>query len=544
MEVLRQSAAPTGAEPIPATGSSRRADVLATMFDLHYAALVRTAWLLGDDPATAEDVVLEAFTSLHGRRHALSESNDVHRYLRSRVLDGGRSRRRSRRHGRSRDLVAAGERRPGGDAADDAWDDALVMRVLDSLPPRRRQVLVMRFHLDMLDPEVADELGIGLRSAVHERMCGLDAVARALEVEQPTTRPDVEALVRVTLERQADTLTVDANAGAKRLQRELRARRPGRRLRLGLAAVVTVLLAGWLWGPWSQRPPAPPAPSPTPATSATTLAFGWPYVTNVTTGAVTAVPRTLLPGGYVWGTTMAFASAAGPVAVGTCQLTPLGCVGDSSSLVITLTDTGERALVAVPEATAVAGVSWAPGGRHLVYQLTEWPQGIGDLYAYDVVTRRSTRVTDIRLEAAFWWQIQWSATSKGTVLHDLPTDWRSSAGWNVWEVPIGGGAASLRVSDARAPESLPDGRIAYVVPRRGTADGSAVAIAERDGSRRTVARAEVGIADVTASPDGTRLDYSDAGRTWVVDLAGGEPRRAADGSVIQWVDDETLLIVP
>lgn len=56
------------AEPVP----DRRATVTA-LFDLHYVRLVGLARLLVDDRETAEDIVMEAFTSLHRRWHTLRE---------------------------------------------------------------------------------------------------------------------------------------------------------------------------------------------------------------------------------------------------------------------------------------------------------------------------------------------------------------------------------------------------------------------------------------------------------------------------------------
>jgi hypothetical protein len=179
-----------------------------------------------------------------------------------------------------------------------------------------------------------------------------------------------------------------------------------------------------------------------------------------------------------------------------------------------------------------------------VYQLSEMPNGIGELYAYDLAAGRSTRITDIPMESAWWWSLTWTVTSDGTVLHDRPTTDASSAGWDVWQVPIGGGPATILLRDARAPEAMPDGRVAFVVPREGTWEGSAVAIAERDGSRRTLATATSGIGRVISSPDARRLAYNDADRTWVIDLATGEKRDVAAGWAAQWVDEETLLILP
>lgn len=359
-----------------------------------------------------------------------------------------------------------------------------------------------------------------------------------------TPHPDLAAIVHAALEQEAQAMTIDTPSAANRLNRELETRRRNPATTAGLvAAAIIALLALAFWSPWSPKGTQPAGPGPASSPSALSDAPQWPHELNLSTGAVTEVPRTWLPDGYEFGTTLAISPDGERVAVGACLLEPRGCDGESTLSVVSV-DTGARTPVSVPPGGGVPGSTWAPDGRHLVYQLSEMPNGIGELYAYDIATGRSTRLTDIPIESASWWSLTWSVTSDGTVLHDRPTTGWSSAGWNVWQVPVGGGAATIRLRDARAPEAMPDGRIAFVVPREGTWEGSAVAIAERDGSLRTVATAASGIGRVISSPDSRRLAYTDGDRTWVIDLATGEKRDVAAGAAAQWVDEETLLILP
>jgi len=358
-----------------------------------------------------------------------------------------------------------------------------------------------------------------------------------------TTRPELEAIVRAALVKEAEAMTIDTSSGADRLDRELQTRRRSRFALVALAvAAVAAVLAVWVWAPWSPRTAPPAVPGPTSSPSAPASASDWPYRLDVASGVETAVPRTWLPSGYGFGTSLAISPDGKRVAVGTCTLQPQGCSGDSSLVI--LSDTGDRTPVPLSTYGAVPASTWSSEGSHLVYQQSETPNGIGELYSYDVTTGDNARITDIPLERAHWWSLVWSVTPDGKVLYDLPTNGQKAAGWDVWQVPIEGGAATIRMRNARAPEALPDGRIAYVVPRDGTWEGSAVAVVDQNGSRRTLANARTGISWVRSSPDGTRLAYVDGDSTWVVDLATGTERRVADGTATQWVDDQSLLILP
>lgn len=358
-----------------------------------------------------------------------------------------------------------------------------------------------------------------------------------------TTRPDLEAIVHDALEQEAQAMTIDTSSGADRLHRELHTQRRSRTTTVALAvAAVLAVLALWLWSPWTGTTPPAAGPPPTPRPSAASIPSDWPYKLDVATGAKTAVPKALLPDGYQFGTTLAFSPDGTQVAVGTCRLRPPGCYGDSS-LVIS-SGTAERTSVPISTDGAVPASTWAPDGRRIVYQVSVNPNGIGELFTYDVAARSTKQITGIPLDRATWWSLVWSITADGEVLYDLPRGSMSSTGWDVWQVPIDGGASVLRLRNARAPEALPDGRIAYVVPREGTWAGSALAIVDQNGSRRTLATAENGISWVRSSPDGTRLAYVDGDSTWVIDLDTGAQRVVVEGTATQWLDNGTLLILP
>jgi RNA polymerase sigma-70 factor (sigma-E family) len=155
---------------------------VTALFDLYYAQLVAAARLLLDDRETAEDVVMEAFTSLHRRWQTLRDPADAHRYLRSSVLNGARSQLRRRRVRRLHEGEPASEVPSREDVASAGSNRAALMGLMRALPARQRQVLVMRFYLDMSEAEVAEQLGIGTGSVKQHSARGLGALARALEV--------------------------------------------------------------------------------------------------------------------------------------------------------------------------------------------------------------------------------------------------------------------------------------------------------------------------------------------------------------------------
>lgn len=165
------------------TGSDdgARASV-AALFDLHYVELVATARFLVDDRETAEDVVMEAFLSLHRHWSSLRNPNDAHRYLRSSVLNGSRSQLRRRMVRRRHEGAGAEDLASLEDVAAHGADHTTFVEALRGLPTRQREVLVLRYYLGMQEHEVAQQLGIGTGSVKQHSSRGLAALAHLLEV--------------------------------------------------------------------------------------------------------------------------------------------------------------------------------------------------------------------------------------------------------------------------------------------------------------------------------------------------------------------------
>jgi RNA polymerase sigma-70 factor (sigma-E family) len=169
----------------PSEPPTARHEGVAAVFDAHYSHLVRLARHLVDDPADAEDVVMDAFTGLSRHWRQVRRADDAFFYLRASVVNGCRS--------RLRRVRVARLRRPSQLDRDSAPAEQLAMihlehddvvRALRELSRRQREVLVLRYYDEASEAEIADTLGIGLGSVKTHASRGLHALAERLEEEQ------------------------------------------------------------------------------------------------------------------------------------------------------------------------------------------------------------------------------------------------------------------------------------------------------------------------------------------------------------------------
>jgi len=168
-------------ERVPGFGAA--AGPVTALFREHHLELVRLAMLIVGDLATAEDVVQDAFERLHLRWHGLHDPASGLAYARSSVLNGCRSVHRraavARRHAAR--LAQPGDGGPETpDAADAAADRGELLVALRHLPRRQREVLVLRYYLDLDAAEIAAMLRIGQSAVRSTTARGLAALARML----------------------------------------------------------------------------------------------------------------------------------------------------------------------------------------------------------------------------------------------------------------------------------------------------------------------------------------------------------------------------
>lgn len=159
-----------------------REQAISALFATHWDRLVRLAALLVDDRATAEDVVQDAFSATYEKWSRLRDTTAVLAYLQTSVVNGSRS--RLRRRGVARRRTSALSPAPGPSAAEEAeWraETHAVRGALATLPARQRQVLVLRYYLDLNEGEIAAVLRISRGSVKAYASRGLDAIEAAIE---------------------------------------------------------------------------------------------------------------------------------------------------------------------------------------------------------------------------------------------------------------------------------------------------------------------------------------------------------------------------
>lgn len=112
-----------------------------------YDPMVRLAYLMTGSQAIAEELVQDAFVSVH---RSWERATNPSAYLRTTVVNACRS------WGRRQTLERLRRPAPAEAStlvADEMWD------VLQTLPPRQRAAIVLRFYEDLPDEEIAALLG-------------------------------------------------------------------------------------------------------------------------------------------------------------------------------------------------------------------------------------------------------------------------------------------------------------------------------------------------------------------------------------------------
>jgi RNA polymerase sigma-70 factor, sigma-E family len=153
---------------------------LADLYRDHRQRMVRLAVLLVDDPATAEDVVQEAFAGLHRHWSSLRDEEAAVAYLRTAVVNGSRSVLRRRRT--ARDYVPPHQvnARSAESLAMLSAEHQAVVDALATLPPRQREVLVLRYYGGLSEAEIAEATGITRGTVKSTASRALDAVGRVM----------------------------------------------------------------------------------------------------------------------------------------------------------------------------------------------------------------------------------------------------------------------------------------------------------------------------------------------------------------------------
>lgn len=162
---------------------------LTDLYSAHWHSLVRLSWLLVRDQYVAEETVQDAFVAMHSRWSQLRDHDLALAYLRRCVINSSRSVLRhqivadrylsaetSARNADGAYTVPSAETR----ALEHATGDRLAA-ALGRLPRRQREVLILRYYLDLSEAQIADALGISPGSVKTHAHRGLSALRADVE---------------------------------------------------------------------------------------------------------------------------------------------------------------------------------------------------------------------------------------------------------------------------------------------------------------------------------------------------------------------------
>ncbi len=171
-----------GPDPLLADLAAGRAEALAELYDRFGGRLYRAAWGMLGRPEDAEEAVQEVFMALVRSRDRLSEVRDLTAYLFAtlRRVVGRLAARRARQPVAAEELVrqaaVSSQRPPGSNPYGERLD-----RALRALPPRQREVIVMKIDGDLTFAEIAAVLGVSANTAASRYRYALQKLRRALE---------------------------------------------------------------------------------------------------------------------------------------------------------------------------------------------------------------------------------------------------------------------------------------------------------------------------------------------------------------------------
>lgn len=159
---------------------------ITALYVAHQRSLVRLATLLLRDAMVAEEVVQDAFVAVHDRWRRLREPDDAVAYLRQSVVNRCRSVQR-RRVVALKHLPQAAPDAPAADADVVAHERrGEVLAALRELPTRQREVLVLRYYLDLSEADIATTLGISRGAVKSHASRGSARLREILTAEPPT----------------------------------------------------------------------------------------------------------------------------------------------------------------------------------------------------------------------------------------------------------------------------------------------------------------------------------------------------------------------
>ncbi|MEU5826940.1 SigE family RNA polymerase sigma factor [Micromonospora tulbaghiae] len=150
-------------------------------------ALLRTAYLLAGDWATAEDLLQTALTKTYLAWKRLGGIDAIEPYARRVMVNTSTSWWRRRWHGERPTEVLP--ERAGVDEIEQQLDRDALWRHLQALPARQRAVLVLRFYEDMSEAQTAALLEISPGTVKSQTSRALNTLRRRLGSEAALSLP-------------------------------------------------------------------------------------------------------------------------------------------------------------------------------------------------------------------------------------------------------------------------------------------------------------------------------------------------------------------
>ena len=166
-----------GRDPVTA------ANQVTALYRAHGMDLIRIAAVMLGSRAAAEDAVQDPFCGLYRRWHQLADTDNALPYVRSAVMNRCRS--ELRRQARLQHRADQNHRPLEADSPEQAAilgeEHRDVLAALRRLPDRQRESLILRYFMDLPEPEIATVMGISQGTVKSTTSRALAALARQLK---------------------------------------------------------------------------------------------------------------------------------------------------------------------------------------------------------------------------------------------------------------------------------------------------------------------------------------------------------------------------
>jgi RNA polymerase sigma factor, sigma-70 family len=162
---------------------------ITAMYESQWNSLVRMVWLMLRHQGAAEDVVQDAFIATYRAWPTLRDEQAAVGYLRRCAVNGARSvlrhevvvRRENEAEAGRADASGRGSAPSADLAALNRLDGDRLLAELRKLPDRQREVIILRYYVDLSEAQIAEALDIAPGSVKTHAHRGLRALRERME---------------------------------------------------------------------------------------------------------------------------------------------------------------------------------------------------------------------------------------------------------------------------------------------------------------------------------------------------------------------------